>query len=116
MKKIKWTRNTHHGVRVECLGRALHVDITGGKKEWFAYALETLVNPDGLEAILDDHAHHSIGVFRSLARARKEAEKYLRRWLRERVRMMMPRPEVLSDAKPAFVEPQLGEPDDLHLN
>jgi hypothetical protein len=117
MKKLKitWTKIVHFSTAVESDGRELHIDVSGGGDDWCAHGIE-VTGPCDPEAVVEGRRHHTIGCFRSRDRAMREAEKYMRRWLRERARMMMPRPKAVSDVEPGFDDPPPSAADDLSVN
>lgn len=64
--------------------RRLSVQIMGEKFEWVCLAVEGPAGGPGLDALMQDHAHHTIGIFRGLGEAMHSAERYAKAWQRKR--------------------------------
>jgi hypothetical protein len=62
-------------------GRRLVLSVGQDDRGWFAIAIEGSLDRD----LIGDHAHHLVGRFRNASHARREGDKYARRWLASEV-------------------------------
>jgi hypothetical protein len=86
----KWQRFTQHALIAKHGDRGVAVTVSPRITGVIAViAVETAVDGSGspgaqLNRVLDDHSHAALGTFRSLLRARQAAERYARKWLKQR--------------------------------
>lgn len=82
-----WGLNAQIALRTTWAGRDLLMTITPAVGTWIVIAIETKKSTtiartaQDVEAVLDGHAHHTLGLFESLAEATAQAESYAKGWL-----------------------------------
>jgi hypothetical protein len=71
--------------KVDAGGRTLVITIMKlSLTEWYVLAVEMAESAFTVNAVFADHAHKSLGQFRDLLKAQGAAERYAKKWARQR--------------------------------